>query len=198
MKWGKTVSVHVQKLIQLLIIPLYAALVFALKEVLAMLPNIEVVTFLLAFAAIIFPLYMAFSIPLVFSALELLIYSINTWVILYLIVWPLLVIIIWVCRYFIKKYWWIFIIITGIWGFTFGTLDAFINLLIFGQAKFYSYWIAGLPFDAVHGIGNIMFSSFLYKPIMNIWNSHLQYYLINNHEIKNHALVNQLLTPLST
>lgn len=171
-------SNHIQKLICILIIPLYAALVFALKEALAILPNIEVVTFLLAFAALVFPLYMSFTIPLIFASLETLLYGANTWIILYFSAWPILVIIIWIFHRLIKKYWWIFIIITSLWGFTFGTFDSLIHLILFGKSSFYLYWLSGLSFDAIHGIANFMFSSFLYKPIITIWNKHLQYYII--------------------
>lgn len=192
-------SNHVQKLIRILIIPFYAALVFALKEVLAILPNIEVVTFLLAFAALVFPLYMSITIPLIFASLEILLYGANSWIILYFSAWPILVIIIYMFRHLIKKYWWTFIIITSLWGFTFGTFDAFIHLILFGKASFYLYWWSGLTFDAIHGIGNFMFSAFLYKPIMNIWNKYLQHYIIvdNNieeviiNEIKNNEILNE-------
>lgn len=54
-------SNHIQKLICILIIPLYAALVFDLKEALAILPNIEVVTFLLAFALVVFIIYVTYD-----------------------------------------------------------------------------------------------------------------------------------------
>ncbi|WP_342276997.1 hypothetical protein [Spiroplasma endosymbiont of Nebria brevicollis] len=112
------------------------------------------------------------SIPLIFGLLE---------VMLYFSAWPILVLIICMFRGIIKKYWWTFIIITSLWGFCFGTLDSFLHLLMFGKASFYFYWIAGLPFDAVHGVGNFMFSVFLYKPVMAIWTSHLQhYFLIDN------------------
>ncbi|WDA54181.1 MAG: hypothetical protein PPFGHCPK_00611 [Spiroplasma endosymbiont of Drosophila atripex] len=176
-------SNHVQKLIRILIIPSYAALVFALKEVLAILPNIEVVTFLLAFSALVFPLYMSITIPLIFASLEILLYGGNSWIFLYFSIWPILVIIIWIFRHLIKKHWWIFVIITSLWGFTFGTFDALIHLILFGKSSFYLYWLSGLSFDAIHGIGNFMFSSFLYKPIISIWNKYLQYYIIIDNNI---------------
>lgn len=174
---------HVQKLIRLLVIPLYAALVFACKEALAILPNIEIVTFLLAFSALVFPLYMSLSIPIIFGLLEIMLYGGNTWVILYFSTWPILVLIIWMFRGVIKKYWLTFIIITSLWGFSFGTLDSFLHLLMFGKTSFYVYWIAGLPFDAVHGVANFIFSIFLYKPVMKLWTSHLQHYLLIDNQI---------------
>ncbi|WP_425381549.1 hypothetical protein [Spiroplasma endosymbiont of Polydrusus pterygomalis] len=153
------------------------------KEALAILPNIEVVTFLLAFAALVFPLYMSLTIPLIFASLEILLYGANTWIFLYFSAWPILVIIIWIFRHLIKKYWWIFIIITSLWGFAFGTFDSLIHLILFGKSSFYLYWLSGLNFDAIHGIVNFMFSSFLYKPIISIWNKHLQYYIIINNNL---------------
>lgn len=175
-------SLHVQKLIKMLIVALYSALVFALKEVLAILPNIEVVTFMLSFSALIFPLTMSLSIPLVFNLCEILLHGFATWVILYFIAWPLLVIIIWTFKKVIKKYWWIFIILNSLWGFSFGTLDAFIHLLLYGKSAFYLYWLNGLIFDLIHGVGNTMIASIFYKPLMHLWETKLKYYIINDDE----------------
>lgn len=172
-------SLHVQKILKIVIIGVYAGLVFALKESLAILPNIEVVTFLLSFAALVFPLTMSLSITLAFNLCEILLRGIATWVILYLIAWPLIVFLIWLSKKGIKKHWWIFIIINSLWGFSFGTLDAFIHLWLFGKATFYLYWIRGLMFDAIHGISNFMVAAILYKPILALWESRLKYYIIN-------------------
>lgn len=172
-------SLHIQKLIRMLIIALYSALVFALKEALAILPNIEVVTFLLSFAALIFPLSMSISIPLIFNLCEIFLRGTATWVILYFIAWPLLVIIIWTFKKIIKKYWWIFIIINSLWGFCFGTLDAFIHLLLYGKSAFYLYWLNGLIFDAIHGVSNTIVAAILYKPIIHLWNVRLKYYIVS-------------------
>lgn len=172
-------SLHIQKLIRLIIIALYSALIFALKEALAILPNIEVVTFLLSFAALVFPFSMAITIPLIFNLCEILLRGIATWVILYMIAWPLLVIIIWSLRKVIRKYWWLFIIINSLWGFSFGTLDSFIWLLLYGKSGFYLHWLNGLIFDAIHGVGNTVVASVLYKPTLYLWDSRLKYYIIN-------------------
>lgn len=172
-------SLHIQKLIRLLIIALYSALVFALKETLAILPNIEVVTFLLSFSALIFPLSMSISIPLIFNLCEILLRGFATWVILYTIAWPLLVLIIWTFKKLIKRYWWIFIILNSLWGFSFGTLDSLINLVLYGKSAFYAYWINGLAFDAIHGVANIIIAGVLYQPIMHLWNVRLKYYIVS-------------------
>lgn len=120
---------------------------------------------------------MALTIPIIFGILEIMLYSNSSWVVLYFSAWPLLILIILIFRSIIKKYWWIFIIITSLWGFCFGTLDSLLNLLLFGKASFYVYWIAGLPFDAVHGVANFMFSVFytnqLWKYELVIYNTTL-------------------------
>lgn len=172
-------SLHVQKLLRLVIIALYSAMVFALKEALAILPNIEVVTFLLSFAALVFPLSMSISIPLVFNLCEILLRGIATWVILYFIAWPLLVLLIWAFKRIIKKHWWIFIVLNSLWGFTFGTLDAFIHLFLYGKSAFFLYWLNGLTFDAVHGVSNTIVAGVLYQPVMHLWNLRLKYYIIS-------------------
>lgn len=172
-------SLHIQKLVRLLIIALYSAVVFALKEALAILPNIEVVTFLLSFAALIFPLSMSITIPFIFNLCEILLRGIATWVILYLIAWPILVLIIWSFKKIIKKYWWIFILINSLWGFSFGTLSTFIHLLMYGKSAALAYWINGLIFDAIHGISNTVVAAVLYKPVFHLWETRLKYYIVN-------------------
>lgn len=182
-------SLHVQKLLRLLIIALYSALVFALKEALAILPNIEVVTFLLAFAALVFPLSMSISIPFIFNLCEILLRGIATWVILYLVAWPLLVLLIWSCKKVIKKHWWIFILLNSLWGFSFGTLDAFLHLLMYGKSAFLMYWINGLVFDAIHGVANTMVAGVLYKPVMHLWDLRLKYYIISYDAVESETQV---------
>ncbi|MBE4704402.1 hypothetical protein [Spiroplasma platyhelix] len=172
-------SLHVQKLLRLLIIALYSALVFALKEALAILPNIEVVTFLLSFAALVFPLSISISIPLIFNLCEILLRGVATWVILYFIAWPLLVLLIWSFKKVIKKHWWLFIVLNSLWGFTFGTLDAFLHLLMYGKSAFFAYWLNGLLFDAVHGVSNAVVAGVLYQPVMHLWDLRLKYYIIS-------------------
>lgn len=174
-------SLHVQKIVRITIMATYAALVFALKEFLDLALiggfNVEVVTFLLSFSSLVFPLFMSLTISLTFNLCEILLRGLSSWAILYFVAWPLLVIIIWMLKKIIKKQWWIFIILNSLWGFSFGTLDSLIHLLMYGKADFYMYWINGLPFDAIHGIGNFMIATLLYKPISKIWDSRLKYYV---------------------
>lgn len=188
-------SLHIQKLVRLLIIALYSALVFALKEALAILPNIEVVTFLLSFAALIFPLTMSISIPLIFNLCEILLRGFTTWVILYFIAWPLLIILIWSFKKLIKKHWWLFVILNSLWGFSFGTLDALIHLALYGKSAFLMYWINGLAFDAIHGVSNAVVAGVLYKPIMHLWDTRLKYYIVNPDFNENKKLNEQPSSP---
>ena len=48
-----------------------------------------------------------------------------------------------------------------------GTVDGgFMNGLYSG----FTWWVAGIPWDIIHGIGNFILMFVLYKPIRNIMN----------------------------
>ncbi|WP_368486150.1 hypothetical protein [Spiroplasma sp. DGKH1] len=178
----------IKTLIQICLIPIYAALVFALKEAMAFLPNIEPVTLLILFAGVYFPFYMSFGISLIFCFLDGLYWGFNlSWFLPYLIIWPLLAVLGRVCRPLILRWWWTFIIIAGLFGLLFGFVFAVINWLLVviignqingGQSfALIAWWLNGLSYDGIHCAGNIMMAGVLFYPLTRLWVNHLQYYL---------------------
>ncbi|WP_338972492.1 cob(I)yrinic acid a,c-diamide adenosyltransferase [Spiroplasma endosymbiont of Panorpa germanica] len=173
---------RVQLLFKIAIIPVYAAMVVGAKEALALVPNIELVSFLLSFAALVFPLTMVFGIITVFTFIEVFIYSygVAQWMLLYLVAWPILVLITVLFRPLIKRHWWIFVIINGLFGLSFGLIDATLNYFVWFNFDFpvtIAYYLRGVTFDVIHGVGNFMIAIILYHPVMALWNSHLKKYL---------------------
>lgn len=74
---------------------LYAALIVGGKEALAVLPNIEVVTLLVAVCAYVWGLQVVFPAVNVFIAVDVAIWGVNTWIISYLIHWNTVAVCFW-------------------------------------------------------------------------------------------------------
>lgn len=68
---------------------LFAALVSGGKLALMFIPNVEVVSILLAVAGYCFGALFSLSVSLVFCTVETALWGFNTWVILYFVYWPL-------------------------------------------------------------------------------------------------------------
>ncbi len=74
---------------------MFVAMITGGKMALAVIPNVEVVSVLLAVCAYVWGLGMALPVAVVFTLIQMAIYSFNIWVFEYLIYWPLLAICFW-------------------------------------------------------------------------------------------------------
>lgn len=182
-------NVKMSKTFQITLTAVYAAMVFALQVVLGPIPNVELVTFMISFAAIVFPWRMSVSITLCFSVLEVLFYGYGQWVLLYLLIWPTLCIVTLLCKKAILKHWWIFIIINALFGFLFGTVDATLFYLVtgFNFPATIAYWLRGFVFDGIHGISNTAIATLLYLPVYNIWNTNFKRFIQNTRKEESYA-----------
>ena len=146
---------------------LLAALLFVVQLVLAPLPNIELVTFLVVVISLSLPISSALIIVTVFSLLEGLYWGFGVWTIAYFYLWPILVILTYYFKSKIKDP--IFAaFFAGIFGFAFGSLTALTTLVMFGYNAMIAYIINGLFFDAVHGFGNFMIMLILHQYIPKV------------------------------
>lgn len=151
------------------------AIIEVSKVALAWAPNIELTSFWI----IIFTLYWGkrifFVIP-VFIIIEGLIYGIHLWWIMYIYTWPILAIIILLFRK--SKSAITFSIISGIFGLMFGLLCSIPYIftgsigadLSNGLRTAFAWWVAGIPWDLVHGIGNFVLMLVLYHPVTRVMN----------------------------
>ena len=150
-------------------IGLMVALIEVSKFALGDIPNIELTSFWL----IMFTLYFGWRIVAVvpvFIMLEGAMYGIQLWWIMYLYAWPILVLVTWLLR---KKASALLSIVSGIFGLCFGALCAipyfFIGLasggLSSGVSTAVTWWIAGIPWDFVHCVGNFFIMLVLYTPV---------------------------------
>lgn len=152
------------------LIAVLVAIIEVCKVALSFLPNIELTTFWLIIFTIFFGRKILFVVP-VFIVIEGAIYGIHLWWIMYLFAWPLLV---FICYMFKNcKSVWFWSIFSGTFGLFFGALctiphiivGAFSSGLSTGIRLGIAWWIAGIPWDIVHCIGNFIIMLVLYEPI---------------------------------
>lgn len=142
------------------------------KLILTVLPNIELVSFWI----ILFTLVMGYRTLYAvygFVLLEGLLYGVHFWWVAYLYVWALLVLIVQLFRKQQSPLFWA--ILSGSFGLCFGALCAIPYLITGilsgglwnGILAGFSWWIAGVPYDILHCLGNFITMLVLYHPMRN-------------------------------
>ena len=153
---------------------LMIAVIEAAKLALAQMPNVELVSFFI----IMFTLYFGKKVFLVIPAfilIEIMIFGFDImWVISYCYIWPLLCIL---TLFFRNKPKSSFApaLLSGFFGLFFGFLCSFPYLFIStgtnpnaSLAAAITWWIAGIPFDVIHGISNFVIMLVLYLPVSRV------------------------------
>lgn len=151
-------------------IGIMVAVIEVCKGALTMLPNIEMTTFLLIMFAIYFGKKVYFVVP-VMILIEGAVYGIGLWWFMYIYTWPILV---FLARRLTKNASCISLsVLAGIFGLTFGLLGSipyfFIGAwsggIMSGVSNAIAWWIAGIPWDLVHGVSNFIIMLVLYHPM---------------------------------
>ena len=150
------------RLVDLCLMALMGVLLAVSKEALAFLPNIELVSLLLIVFTKTFGGRTVGALA-VFLLLEGLLYGFGLWWIMYLYVWPILFLLVWLFRKLEKPWQWA--VLSGAFGFSFGTLCAFTYLPIGGFPMMFAWIVSGIAFDIPHGIGNFLLALLLYRPL---------------------------------
>ena len=154
-------------------IGLMTAALEAAKLALSPIPNIELVSFFIILFTLYFGRKVLFAIP-IFIIIEVMIYGFNPlWVIAYCYVWPLL--------YFMSKALkkgessFAPALLSGLFGLLFGFLCSFPYLFITTSmnptaslSSAIAWWVAGIPFDIIHGVSNFIIMLVLYKPVSRV------------------------------
>jgi energy-coupling factor transport system substrate-specific component len=148
----------------------YIALTYGLQVALASVPNVETVTLFLIVAGVQLPLRISLLIGVCFTSLEIITYGVGDWAILYLVGWSLLIGLAMIFKKVILKWWWVAVILGSLFGFLFGSLDALIKGMLYGVSGLLAYWIQGLIFDLIHGVGNFLVILFCYWPFTRVLN----------------------------
>lgn len=135
----------------------------AAKIGLAFLPNVELVTLLLVVYTTVFG-KKALAASFAFVGVECMVWGMGLWVINYLYIWPFLVLLaLVVCKSGCRSVWG-YSILCGSYGLGFGALCAIPYFFIGGPSMMLTWWIAGIPYDLIHGISNFILCLILYRP----------------------------------
>ena len=147
---------------ELAALSLFAALIFGAKLALSWLPNIHLGAVLLILAALLFgwkALYTAF----LYVMLEGMVFGFGLWWVSYLYIWPLLVACVMPLRR--SRPWILLSLVGAAHGYLFGALCAIPVAVLSGFRAAVAYWVAGIPFDLVHGTGNLVLCLVLLRPL---------------------------------
>lgn len=150
---------------ELVLFGVLGAMTFALKFVMAALPNIEPVTLCLLVYGVVFG-YKALYPCYIYVVLEILFFGFGPWNICYLYIWVIPVILgIFLRR---NKQSLVWAMVSAVYGLLFGALcgivDAFIGGISYAAAK----WISGIPFDIAHCLGNFAMALILFNPLREL------------------------------
>ena len=144
------------------LIAMMVAIIETCKMAMSFLPNIE----LTSFFVIMFTLYwgwrIIYVIP-VFILIEGAVWGIGPWWIMYLYAWPLLALITWFLRKKDDVFTWA--CVSGVFGLLFGAMCSLVYLVAGGPYAAFTWWIAGIPWDFTHAVGNFVLMMVLYKPV---------------------------------
>ena len=138
------------------------SLTFGAKMVMSGLPNIEPVSLMIMLFMAVFGwkgLYPVF----LYVLLELLYFGIGLWNINYLYVWPILGLSAMAIRKFRNPIFWA--LLSGVFGMLFGLLCAPVYTVMGGWDYAIRWWLAGIPYDVPHAIGNFVIALFLFAPL---------------------------------
>lgn len=141
------------------------ALMVATKEAMAVLPNINLVTLLIVLGVQLFgahALYAVFS----FTVIEICIYGFGIWTVMYIYVWPVIALVALLFRKTESRLFWA--MFAGICGLCFGAACAVPYLFLGGLKTAVSWWVAGIPFDLIHGVSNAVLTFVLLPPLKRL------------------------------
>ena len=158
------------KIKDITLIGMMVAVIEVCKVALLGLPNIELTTFWIIMFTLYFGKNIIYVIP-VFILIEGCMYGFGLWWIMYLYMWPSLAFVTWLFRKQKNMLFWC--ILSSIYGFLFGLFCAIPYVVIgisnggirSGLIAGFSWWVAGIPWDIAHGIGNFVLMLILFYPI---------------------------------
>lgn len=145
---------------------LLTATLEAAKISLAGLASIELVSTLIIVFTLIYQ-KKVFPIIYTFVFLEGFLYGFGMWWFAYLYIWPLLAAVTLLFKTVRSPWFWA--VFSGIYGLLFGGLTALPYFLLGGVHSGLAYWIAGIPFDITHCIGNFGLTLLLFYPLLRLF-----------------------------
>lgn len=155
------------------LIGMMVAVIEVCKFALVALPNIELTSFWLILFTLCFGWKIVFVVP-VFILIEGSVFGFGPWWVSYLYVWPLLVLLAYIFRKKDDKWFWA--TFSGAFGVSFGFLCSVYYVVVGagdggirgGLHAGFAWWVSGIPWDIIHGIGNFVLMVVLYQPIKTV------------------------------
>ncbi|MCR5468696.1 MAG: hypothetical protein K6F37_07035 [Lachnospiraceae bacterium] len=148
-------------------IGMMAAMLEAVKITFQSVPNVEFVTLFI----ILFTLYLGPKTLIAvwaFVGLECTVWGFGLWTVMYVYIWPILVFLTLLLRRFKSP--WPFIILAAGFGLSFGAFCSIPYFFIGGVHTAYTWWLAGLPYDVLHGASNGIIAAILFAPLRALLN----------------------------
>lgn len=170
MKVGKKINTTYD----IAVIGMAIALIEVCKTAMMGLPNIELTSFWIIMFTLFFDGRILFVIP-AFILIEGCMFGFGIWWVTYLYAWPLLALL---ARIFRKQehvlFW---AVLSGIFGLFFGALCAIpyvVNGALSGGIRSglyagFTWWVAGIPYDLLHCVGNVVLMLVLYRPVKSVF-----------------------------
>ncbi len=144
---------------------LFAAVLFALQVSMLHLPNIELVSLMVILYTLVLG-KRVLNILITFTILEGVFRGFGIWWVSYLYIWPILAGLTALLRQFDAPDWG-YGILSCLFGLSFGFLCS-LPYIAGGPGAMFAWWIAGIPFDLVHGISNLIIGLVLFRPAKRI------------------------------
>ena len=158
---------------EIAIASMMVAIIEVSKVVLMHIPNVELTSFWIIMFTLCFGKLVLFVVP-VFILIEGAMFGFGLWWIMYLYAWPLLALSVYLLRKMDSVWTWSFV--SAIFGLGFGFLCSFPYVVIGaadggilnGLYAGFTWWIAGIPWDIVHGVANFVIMMIFYHPIKRV------------------------------
>lgn len=154
-----------KKLREMVLLALFAAMMFATQVALAAVPNVHLVAVFVILVSMLFGWKALYSVY-VFVLAEGLVYGFSMWFVNYLYVWTVLTVVAVIFRNNHSRWFWT--AVAGIFGLLFGALCSIPYFLTGGWVSGFSYWVAGIPFDLIHCVSNAVLTAILLMPLYNL------------------------------
>ncbi len=155
------------------LVGMMVAVIEVCKVVLMGVPNVELTTFWIIMFSLFFGNRVFFAVP-VFIILEGTLFGFGLWWIMYLYAWPILAILSRIMHKMDTAIGWG--ILAGLFGLSYGFLCS-IPYVVIGAADGgimaglqagFAWFVAGIPFDIIHGVSNFIIMLILYRPVRSV------------------------------
>ncbi len=150
---------------EMVILSLLGAMTFCAKMVMVPLPNVEPVSLMVMLLAVTFG-WKGFYAVMIYIGMEFVTWGLGLWSFCYLYVWLILFVLAILLQKMKSAFGWA--ALSGLFGLTFGALCAIVYWIAGGIGAAITWWLAGIPFDLVHGVMNFVIALLLFNPLRKL------------------------------